>query len=624
MAKRIVSLILCLLMLSGSMVLVSAGKEPVVSVVSTNLSAYRGKFCEVVLNVDCDEEVTYQWQAGFIDGYFDMVDLPESDVYKGVNTNHFKLKAVGDLWQLDFRCKITYSGGTIYTDRFVFMFLDNLPIEKIDVTGIDKPKFGNTPDYEIDYVDSYKYKNGIVEWYGPGDDGTGLVKMNNTDVFVEGDYKCRIYLEPIEPYSFNEESVASVDGINCIVTKTLNEDGEDIFYTERFYSVRFNDSVPHGLLDFAERTPATEETQNVYLGSVYLGTDSMNIESAFKPKALPLNMLKRGYYVAENTRIANVKNESLYFENHGKSVNFADYAKEKGKYYIEQTIYLMSPEGERLESKEADYVIDVYEPEVASSAGITFRGVNEWTEPFYTYVARTPEIQFNTMFWYDVTDGKTQINNGDKFINGHTYRMEISVKAATGYVFATDEDGYLDITASVNGMPAEVTPAVSNSAATIVFEFTYEGSTTPTEPSEPSTGDEVEPTEPSTPATDDEVEPTEPSTPATDDEFKPSEPATYDEPTTSTDPSEGTTTTNPSEPAVDKGILGDVDGNGKVNIKDATMIQKAVAKIISLTDAEQIRADVNADAKVNIKDATAIQKYVAKIETGLPIGEKIV
>ena len=48
--------------------------------------------------------------------------------------------------------------------------------------------------------------------------------------------------------------------------------------------------------------------------------------------------------------------------------------------------------------------------------------------------------------------------------------------------------------------------------------------------------------------------------------------------------------TEPSEPVVDKGILGDVDGNGKVNIKDAT----------------------------------AIQKFVAKIETGLPIGEKIV
>ena len=41
------------------------------------------------------------------------------------------------------------------------------------------------------------------------------------------------------------------------------------------------------------------------------------------------------------------------------------------------------------------------------------------------------------------------------------------------------------------------------------------------------------------------------------------------------------------------------------------------------TDAEKLRADVNADGKVNIKDATAIQKFVAKIETGFLIGEKI-
>ena len=95
--------------------------------------------------------------------------------------------------------------------------------------------------------------------------------------------------------------------------------------------------------------------------------------------------------------------------------------------------------------------------------------------------------------------------------------------------------------------------------------------------------------------------------PSSDDEEKPS---TDDEP-------------KPYDPVVDKGILGDVDGNGKVNIKDATMIQKFAAKIIDLTDAEKLRADVNADTKVNVKDATAIQKFVAKMETGLSIGEPI-
>lgn len=77
------------------------------------------------------------------------------------------------------------------------------------------------------------------------------------------------------------------------------------------------------------------------------------------------------------------------------------------------------------------------------------------------------------------------------------------------------------------------------------------------------------------------------------------------------------------EPVADKGILGDVNCDGKVNIKDATMIQKAAAKIITLSDDEAVRANVNGDKKVNVKDATAIQKFVAKIEINFPIGEQI-
>ena len=53
------------------------------------------------------------------------------------------------------------------------------------------------------------------------------------------------------------------------------------------------------------------------------------------------------------------------------------------------------------------------------------------------------------------------------------------------------------------------------------------------------------------------------------------------------------------------------------------VIQKAAAKITELTDEENLRANVNSDAKVNVKDATAIQKFAAKIETGYPIGKPI-
>ncbi len=60
-------------------------------------------------------------------------------------------------------------------------------------------------------------------------------------------------------------------------------------------------------------------------------------------------------------------------------------------------------------------------------------------------------------------------------------------------------------------------------------------------------------------------------------------------------------------------LLGDSDLSGKINIKDATTIQKFVAKLISLSDISLFAADANEDGKQNIKDATEIQKYLAHI-----------
>lgn len=58
---------------------------------------------------------------------------------------------------------------------------------------------------------------------------------------------------------------------------------------------------------------------------------------------------------------------------------------------------------------------------------------------------------------------------------------------------------------------------------------------------------------------------------------------------------------------------GDADGNGKVNINDATAVQKHVAKLITLTGDKLKAADADGNGVVNINDATIIQKYVAKL-----------
>ena len=60
-------------------------------------------------------------------------------------------------------------------------------------------------------------------------------------------------------------------------------------------------------------------------------------------------------------------------------------------------------------------------------------------------------------------------------------------------------------------------------------------------------------------------------------------------------------------------VLGDVDLNGTVTVKDATLVQKYAADMATLDEVQLSVADVNADEKVNVKDATAIQKIVAEI-----------
>lgn len=63
--------------------------------------------------------------------------------------------------------------------------------------------------------------------------------------------------------------------------------------------------------------------------------------------------------------------------------------------------------------------------------------------------------------------------------------------------------------------------------------------------------------------------------------------------------------------AVSEFELGDVNGDGKLNIRDATAIQKHLAKIATLSDEVLPLADFNEDGKVNVRDATTIQKKIA-------------
>lgn len=75
-------------------------------------------------------------------------------------------------------------------------------------------------------------------------------------------------------------------------------------------------------------------------------------------------------------------------------------------------------------------------------------------------------------------------------------------------------------------------------------------------------------------------------------------------------------------------LIGDVDNDSRLSVKDATAIQKYIAgivtehsiedRVIGIYDDDNVTleymSDFNRDGERNIKDATAIQKYIAGLE----------
>lgn len=249
----------------------------------------------------------------------------------------------------------------------------------------------------------------------------------------------------------------------------------------------------------------------------------------------------------------------------------------------------------------------------------------------------TPSSQKKDVFTDITLSEVTPTKSGYKFLGWATSNTAIEPKYQPGARFTLNTSVTLyAVWETDDSKPVDAEPTVNTTESMIVTDPIEDNSSSviATEPSETVTSPTV--------VTDSIEEPTditEATNPTNTVEMPSSVPnesetttitelATGETPNTDVSiPVTSTTSTNdqiePSEPIENMGILGDVNNDGKVNIKDATLIQKAAAKITELTDEENLRANVNSDAKVNVKDATAIQKFAAKIETGYPIGKPI-
>ena len=60
-------------------------------------------------------------------------------------------------------------------------------------------------------------------------------------------------------------------------------------------------------------------------------------------------------------------------------------------------------------------------------------------------------------------------------------------------------------------------------------------------------------------------------------------------------------------------IKGDVNGDGEVDVADATSVQLIAAELLNPTEIQKLAADVNGDGKADVNDVTLIQLFAAEL-----------
>lgn len=66
-------------------------------------------------------------------------------------------------------------------------------------------------------------------------------------------------------------------------------------------------------------------------------------------------------------------------------------------------------------------------------------------------------------------------------------------------------------------------------------------------------------------------------------------------------------------------VFGDVDNDGKIAVADATMMQRHIARVITLSENQLTAADVDGDKKLQITDVTLVQQKIAHIIESFPV-----
>lgn len=113
-----------------------------------------------------------------------------------------------------------------------------------------------------------------------------------------------------------------------------------------------------------------------------------------------------------------------------------------------------------------------------------------------------------------------------------------------------------------------------------------------------------------------------PTEPVTTEPQETTAPATTEPITTKPQETTAPATTQPDTTEPTETLYGDVNGDGVIEINDATEIQKVIASLVTFTELQMKVGDVNLDGKTDVVDVTLIQKYLASYDVE-NVGEKM-
>ncbi len=543
---------------------------------------------------------------------------------------------------------------------------DAIVIYNINITNVAVPYAGETPQYDSKlnsdayyfddiYEDDYDVINGQW-WY----DETAERVVQPTDTFVaDHDYTFSVMLCASDGYEFVVDKngklivTASVNGEEAVVGESYNRHNAFVEYT--FKDCDYNPIINEVELDVT--APVTGEypdfypellTQGVIIGDMnspycidgvawydYTTQTFMNFSDKFEEGHVyeinvAVETLGDMYFPTD----ANGDAAVVGYVNGNKATT--ETAGETGKYYA-RICYAFGDK--RQEISHVD-VTGVATPSVGAHPDFT--------------VADTSRYYINGVFWKDITTDD-HLKETDVFEAGHTYELEVWLRTYDDYKFKTDLDGWIDITATIGSKKAEVVLPGAHNAAILSVTYTLNA---PQVISYVDISEVVEPISGATPAmsayciTNGCNVDTVSWYDITDTKAVKLEAGSkfvagrryrvvvgvvaegnstfymvdgYNETTGSINGEMASVFGSHDDKFVEfyydfdpcqaniTGILGDVDGDKKVSVMDATEIQMYKAQMKDLTDEQKLRADADKDKLVSVMDATQIQRLVAQL-----------